>query len=164
MAWVSLILVLLIICFSGVLIFGAPYLPTLSPQVQQALDMVDLKPGQTLLELGAGDGKVLVAAAQRGIRVVGYELNPLLVIVCWLRTRRYRKLVTVRWGNFLTQPWPPANAIFIFGLQRIMPAVDKKVMQYSARPVKLVSFAFKIPGRKPLQTKGGLYLYEYREA
>ena len=161
MLFVGLTLLFLVACFSFVLLFGAPYLPTLSKQVQVAMDMVDLRPGDTLIELGCGDGKVLVAAAQRGWRAVGYELNPLLVAICWLRTRRYHKLVTVKWGNFWKQEWPPAEGIFVFVMQRHMEKLHKKIIQSKHKPVKLVSFAFTIPGKKPTKAQNGVYLYEY---
>ena len=161
MMLVGIIVLVVLACFSFVLIFGPPYLPTLNKQVETALDMAELSAGETLLELGCGDGKVLLAAAKRGYKGVGYELNPILVIVCWLRTRRYRQLVTVRWGNFLTQGWPPTDAIFVFGLQRIMPEVDKKIMQFKHKPVKLVSFAFVIAGKEPVRHRDGVYLYKY---
>lgn len=70
-----------IIIFGFVILFGAPYLPTLKPQIKIALDMLDLQPGQTLIEIGSGDGRVLKAAAERGWNAVGYELNPVLVEV-----------------------------------------------------------------------------------
>jgi SAM-dependent methyltransferase len=161
MIWLSLIPVALIICFGGVLLFGAPYLPTLGPQVRTALELTGLRAGDTLLELGCGDGRVVIAAAKQGINVVGYELNPLLVVLAWLRTRRYRKQVRIIWGDFWREPWPPAEAIFVFLLPKYMPKLNTKVMQYSNKPVKLVSFAFTIPSRKPIQQKAGLYLYKY---
>ena len=42
-----------------------------------------------------------------------------------------------------------------------MSKLDKKVMQYSHHPVKLVSFAFTIPDRQPAKQKSGVYLYRY---
>src|SRR5882672_507174 len=93
-------LLLLLLCFSAVVLVGPPYLPTLNKQVETALDMLALSKGQTLLELGCGDGKVLIAAARRGLQVTGIELNPLLAVLCWLRTLRYRRQVTVVWGNY----------------------------------------------------------------
>ena len=161
MIWFWLIASLLMICFAGVLLFGAPYLPTLTPQVSQALKMAGLKKGDTLLELGCGDGKVMIAAAKQGINVVGYELNPLLAALAWLRTRRYRKNATVIWGDFWQKPWPEAQAIFVFLLPKYMEKLNKKVIQYDFKPVKLVSFAFEIKSLKPQSQKDGLFLYLY---
>ena len=158
---VFVILAIFLLAFGGVLLFGAPYLPTLKPQIKAALGLADLKPGQTLLELGCGDGRVLLAAARQGINGVGYELNPLLAGLAWLRTRRYRRQVKIIWGNFWSINWPPADAIFVFLLPRYMPKLDKKIMQSSQKPVKLVSFAFKIPSRPPAAQMGGVYLYIY---
>lgn len=150
-----------LICFCGVLLVGAPYVPTLSPQIVAALELADLSADQTLLELGCGDGKVLIAAARQGIQVVGYELNPILALVAWLRTRRYRSQVKIVWGNFWHRSWPPAEAIFVFLLPRYMSKLDKKCIQYRHRPIKLVSFAFEVPNKKPVRQKAGVYLYSY---
>jgi SAM-dependent methyltransferase len=157
----NLVLIGLIICFGGVLLFGAPYLPTLSPQVKAALSLANLKRGDRLLELGCGDGKVLIATAKQGIYVVGYELNPLLAAIAWLRTRKYRKYATVIWGDFWKKPWPEAQAIFTFLLPKYMSKLDKKVMQYKHKPVKLVSFAFDIPNKPATDERSGVYLYSY---
>jgi SAM-dependent methyltransferase len=154
--------VLLLACFASVLMVGAPYLPTLTPQVKAALELADLKSGDTLLELGCGDGRVLVAAAEQGLKVVGYEINPLMVVVAWLRTRRYRSQVRVVWGNFWHKAWPPADAIFVFLLPKYMKKLDTKIVQYDSRTVKLASFAFKIPSKHIVREKQGVYLYEYR--
>ncbi|HMH30947.1 MAG TPA: methyltransferase domain-containing protein [Methylomirabilota bacterium] len=161
MIWLALVAIVIAICFAGVLLFGAPYLPTLDPQVKAALELASLKPGQTLLELGSGDGKVLVAAAKQGINVVGYELNPILVVIAWLRTRRYKKHVKIIWGDFWNQSWPESQAIFTFLLPKYMDKLNKKVIQYPHKPVKVISFAFKIPDKTPKQEKKGVFLYEY---
>lgn len=162
MNWTALVVLIIFACFSLVVFFGAPYLPTLRKEVPVALELMDLKAGETLLELGCGDGSVLVAAARRGWNVVGYELNPLLVLVSWLRTRRYRRQVKIHWSNFWTAKWSDADGIFVFLLPKYMTRLDKKVMQSSRRPVKLVSFAFAIPGKATVKERGSVYLYEYR--
>ncbi|MBC7708327.1 methyltransferase domain-containing protein [Polaromonas sp.] len=149
-------------CFAGVLLVGAPYLPTLSPQVNAALKLADLKSGDTLLELGCGDGKVVLAAAKEGYRVVGYELNPIMAAIAWLRTLRYRKLVTIRCADFWRQSWPPAQAIFVFLLPKYMTKLDTKVMQQYPGGVKVVSFAFTIPDKPVQTTVDGVFLYIYK--
>lgn len=150
-----------VLLFAFVIAFGAPYLPTLEPQIKAGLDLADLKPGQTLIELGSGDGRVLIAAATRGWNAVGYELNPLLAAYSWLRVRKYRKQVRIVWGNFWRQSLPPAEAIFVFLLDRYMDKLDEKIQKESPKPVKLISFAFQVPGRKAAKQNKGLFLYQY---
>lgn len=154
--------IVLIVLFAFVLLFGAPYLPTLSAQTKAALELADLKEGDHLLELGCGDGRVMIAAAEQGIRVTGYELNPLLAFVSWARTRRYKGQVKVVWGNFWTKQLPPAQAIFVFLLPKYMEKLNNKVIQeYSGKKIKLVSFAFVIPSKEVTVKKQGVYLYRY---
>jgi SAM-dependent methyltransferase len=178
-----ILIIAMVLSFGFVVFFGAPYLPTLTPQVKAALKLADLKPGDHLLELGCGDGKVLIAAAKQGIHVTGYELNPLLVIISWLRTVRYRKLVKIVWGNFWQVDLPKADAIFVFLLPKYMTRLDTKIVQEqkrwcsnlslpTAKPVnpasagaswvKLISFAFTIRGKVVDGEKDGVYLYNYR--
>ncbi len=158
---IGVIIFVLLLCFGGVLLFGAPYLPTLTPQVVAALELAALNPGQRLIELGCGDGKILVAAAKQGINVVGYELNPLLAMISWLRTRRYKGRVRVICGDFWRADWPATDVIFTFLLPKYMTKLNTKIVQYKHRPVKLVSFAFKIPDKAIIRHKKGVFVYEY---
>lgn len=150
------------VSFVFVVAFGAPFLPILKPEVPKALNLIDLKPGDTLLELGSGDGRVLIEAAKRGIYGIGYELNPLLVVYSWLLTLRYRKFITIKWGNYWRGTLPPADGIFVFLLKPYMEKLDKKITQDYDKPVKLVSFAFTIESRPYTKRRKGLFLYEYK--
>lgn len=151
----------LVLIFGFVLFYGAPYLPTHRKQAATALDMLDLKKGQTLYELGCGDGRVLKEAAKRGINCVGYELNPILVVFAWFYTFRYRRLVKVVWGNFWKADLAPADGIFVFLIKRFMVKLDKKIVAEGSEGVKLVSYAFKVPKRKVALEKDALFLYKY---
>jgi len=155
----------LIILVGFVVAFGAPYLPTLKKQTTEALDLLDLKKGQTLLELGCGDGRVAKAAAQRGWQVIGYELSPVLVVIAKLNTYKYRGQVQIRWGNFWRHDWPQSDGIFVFLLDKYMKKLDKKIIQQRVQQgtrIRLVSFTFKIPDKKIAGKKEGLLLYEYK--
>ncbi len=153
----------IVIVFGAVIIVGPPYVPTLSKQVETALKMLDLKPGQTLLELGSGDGKVMKAAAARGLNVVGIELNPFLVIISRIRCWKYRKQVTIIWDDLWKAKWPQADGIFTFMLQRQMDKLDKRITVWHEKPVRLASFAFFIPDKAPKSKYNGIFLYEYKK-
>ncbi len=156
-------ILILILCsfallFGLVVFFGAPYLPTLQPQVVAAFELLDLKKGQTILELGCGDGRVLVEAASRGYRAVGIELNLLLVFIALWHTRRYRDQVQVIWGNYWKTSWPKSDGVFTFLIDSFMPKLDEHMQQYGG---KLVSVAFRVPKRTVSKELNGVYLYDY---
>ncbi len=140
---------------------GAPYLPTHRRQIETALDLLDLKSGQTLIEIGSGDGRVAHSAASRGIKVIGYEINPFLVILARLRSRKYRQLVHIYWQDIWKIKFPAANGIYIFGVSRMMPKLDEKFGAELGKGTLVASYAFEIPGKKAINSKQGVSLYKY---
>ena len=124
--------------------------------------MLDLKPGELLLELGSGDGRLLRGAAKRGIKSIGYELNPLLVLYSKIALLRYRHLAQVKLANYWNVDLPKAQGIYVFLLQPYMQKLHNKIMEESITPVKIVSFAFTIPNKKPAQENKGMRLYLYK--
>lgn len=145
-----------------VLFVGPPYLPTLAKQREAALDLLDLKPGQTFIDLGCGDGTMLKAAAKRGLVVVGYEINPLLAAIAWLRTRRYGSSVRIICGNFWKKPLKNVDGIFVFLSDSYMVKLDKFLSgQKFRKPFKLASYAFPVPERELEAKSGPVFLYKY---
>jgi cyclopropane fatty-acyl-phospholipid synthase-like methyltransferase len=158
LAWIVGLLV--IIAYGFVLLFGAPYFPSLKPHMAAAFDLLELKPGQTVYDLGCGDGRFLKEAAKRGYRAVGYELNPLVFAYAWLTTRRYRRRIKVKYGNFWKADLSKADAVFVFLLDKYMSKLDDKLKK-SGKHFKLASHTFKIPGKKIIAKKYGVFLYKY---
>src|SRR3989344_5438923 len=163
MTFILIIILLLSLAFGSALIFGAPYLPTMKKSREQALNLLDLKPGQVFIDLGSGDGCLLVLAAQRGLRVVGYEINPFLWAYSWLRTRRYSRLVEVKLQSFWRADLSDADGGFVFLISRHMDRLSKFLNgRPGKKPLRVVSHAFKIPGQTPTQKLGALFLYIYK--
>lgn len=158
-AALTLVVLAVALCFGYVLLFGAPYLPTMKRQVNSAIKLAELKPGQTLLELGSGDGRVLIAAAQAGLNAVGYELNPLLFMLSWFRTRLYRKQIKLIFGNYWLHSWPKCDAIYVFLLPRLMSKLEQKIRAEGLANLPVISFAFKFEDLKPIKEQHGVFLY-----
>lgn len=140
---------------------GAPYLPVLSRDVDSLLELSDLSPGQLLLDLGCGDGRLLKAAAKRGIRGIGYEINPLLWLVACINLWPYRQLVSLHLSNYWAVKLPPADAIYVFLIGRYMPKLDAKLRAEIKRPTRVVSYVFAIPNLKPVATTKNSFVYIY---
>ena len=143
---------------------GAPYVPTHRRKVEVALDLLKLQANDLMIDLGSGDGNVLKAAAKRGYQALGYEINPLLCMITWLRCLPQRSLVTVRWRDFWLSEVPPtAKGMFVFLVGPYMAQLGRKleaVMSQRKRPLRVVSYGYAIPGFTPKDFKNGLYLYE----
>ena len=56
-----------------------PFVTTPPNVVRVMLEMADVTPGVRLMDLGSGDGRVVIAAAQLGAQAVGVEIDPALV-------------------------------------------------------------------------------------
>jgi tRNA A58 N-methylase Trm61 len=57
-------------------LFIAPFVATPLPVVKQMLTLAELKPGEMIYDLGCGDGRIVITAAQEfGARAVGIEMR-----------------------------------------------------------------------------------------
>ena len=53
-----------------------PYVPTPPELVERMLDLAGVGPADYLIDLGCGDGRIPIAAARRGARALGVDLDP----------------------------------------------------------------------------------------
>jgi hypothetical protein len=147
--------------FAAGAILGAPYLPVLRRDSEALLALAALKPGQTVIDLGSGDGRFLRLAARHGYHGIGYEINPLLwlvsLVVCW----PVRSNVKVYCRNYWNLTLPRADVIYVFLIDRYMPKLDAKLAREVTTPTRLVSYVFPIPHKKPVASTQNSYVYQY---
>lgn len=53
-----------------------PYVPTPENVVEKMLDLADVNSGDYVIDLGSGDGRIVIAAAKRGATGHGIDLDP----------------------------------------------------------------------------------------
>jgi 16S rRNA A1518/A1519 N6-dimethyltransferase RsmA/KsgA/DIM1 with predicted DNA glycosylase/AP lyase activity len=164
---IIVLVIIVFIIFGIVVFFGAPYLPTFKTQSKEALKLLDLKKGEQIIELGCGDGRVMIMALEQGYRVVGYELNPVLALVSWLKTRKYGKKSTVIWGSFWRKNWPESEGLYVFLHTKFMKKLDKKILEQleawqlnngdelsdQKAQLSVVSYVFEIPDKRSVKKK-----------
>jgi 16S rRNA A1518/A1519 N6-dimethyltransferase RsmA/KsgA/DIM1 with predicted DNA glycosylase/AP lyase activity len=155
---------LLLIVISGLFalgaVLGAPYVPTLKKSGNDLLDMIDLKPGATIIDLGSGDGAFALQAARRGYKVIGYEINPILVAIARLRTLKYRRQVTIYLRDFWHIKIPESDAIYVFLIDRYMGRLEHKLISELTQPTLVVSHVFKLPTVSPVQENQNTTVYK----
>lgn len=124
--------------------------------------------GLRLVDFGSGDGRIVAAAARRGMHAVGYELNPYLVL--WSRLRYCRSLTGApgtaefRWGNAWTADLRNADVLTVYGRpgDGLMARLSEKCTAEMPQSAAVVSHFFEIPkwGRLLTQDVDGLKLYD----
>lgn len=147
--------------FIGAAFFGAPYVPTRKKDVENAIALLDKD--DVLVDLGSGDGRLVRAAAKRGVVSYGIELSPLLALFSWLYTLPLRSRAHIRFGNYWKMHLPDTTTVIFVFLASTHMAHLKKYLEHEAtrlgRPLTLISYAFELPGYKPKQTVKALMVY-----
>lgn len=154
------------VTFMLIVFRGAPYVPTKQRDIDTLLKKRRFSRGEIVVDLGSGDGRLLLAAAKQGICAVGYELNPLLAGLSWLRLYRYRHRAKVKVRDFWLSQMPPETAmVFVFLATPYMKKLDRKLtahVTWHKKQLVLASYGMKIPGRVPDATDGPVFFYTYK--
>jgi len=105
--WFSVLLFVLALLWILIpALYGLPPVPTQPERIRNALKLANLQPGETLYDLGAGDGRVLLIAARDfKAHAIGIEIGPIQCILTWLRitANGLGSRIRIRWGNFIRQ-------------------------------------------------------------
>lgn len=147
---------------------GAPYAPTRRKSIRKVFKELGVGKEDVVVDLGAGDGSVVIEAARMGARAYGYELSPILLFVAWIRAA-FEPKARIRPGNFYKQDISDATIAFVFLLPATMPRLKKYLAgQTIPRAKYLVAYAFPLADVVPLKTIREkrvlpMYIYDLRE-
>ncbi len=157
---IFLVLFLLLIGFLVSSVSGAPWVPARKYDLELLLDDVSLQKNEVYLELGCGDGRLVRAAARRGAKAVGYELNPLLWLIAWLSCIG-RANATIKFGNFWSVDLGSSDVILAFLVPRTMPRLEQKANREMKKSARLVSYIFPLPKKKYVLRNKSWYIYVF---
>jgi len=129
--------------------WGAPWVISSKKAIHQMLKLADIQSGETILDLGAGDGRVLITAIQDfGATGIGVEIDPIRCLLAnyFLYRRGLSKSGKVIWGDIFAKPLPQADVITLF-LTRETNLRLVRIFEKTLIPgTRIVSNGFTIPG------------------
>ena len=155
----------IVLAFGFVVFWGAPYVPSKKNDLNRALDeLYPVGKDDVLIDIGSGDGVVLRAAAKRGAKAIGYELNPILVTIArWLS--RGQAGVSSRVANFWHVELPPdTTVVYVFAVSRDITKLARKLDNEATRlnkTFKVITYGCEVPNRAAIRTVGAHNLYEF---
>lgn len=129
------------------------WVPTPDDLVEAMLDMAGVTPSDYLMDLGSGDGKIVIAAAKRGITAVGIEYNPDMVELSKKNAEKQHVSNRASFQNadLFTVDLSRATVITMY----LLPSLNKKLRPsiLNLKPgTRIVSHAFDMEDWKPDQT------------
>lgn len=149
------------ICMLVLLYRGPLYVPTRRKYVPRIIEMLDLKPGEKIVDLGSGDGRLLVALAKAGAEAHGYEHNPLLVLKSKQNFKRegVEGKAFVHMSNFWDVDTSQFDGIVVYGIPYIMTRLEEKLKKELRPGARVVSYSFPFPNWEPTKKEKAVYLY-----
>ncbi|KAM7401306.1 hypothetical protein PAMA_005479 [Pampus argenteus] len=132
-----------------------PFVPATTEQVHNVLKVLGTRAG-TLVDIGSGDGRIVIAAAKRGFQASGFELNPWLVY--YSRYKAWREGVNHSTSFHISDLWKVSFAqysnVVIFGVPQMMDQLELKLASELPSTAKVVACRFPFPTWVPEHTAG----------
>ena len=121
-----------------------PFVPTPHSLVEKMLDLALVGPSDYLIDLGCGDGRIAVAAARRGARALGVDLDPLRIeeAAAAARIAGVEAHVRFRRQDLFRTPIYEASVIALYLLPRINLALRPRLLTELRPGARIVSHAF----------------------
>ncbi len=140
---------------------GSPSVPTKPSAVRHLVALAEVKAGERAIDLGSGDGRLVVAFAKAGAEAHGYEINPVLVwwSRAWIRLAGLKGRAFVHQGSFWKVDLGAYDIIAIFGMPQIMRRMEKLAKKELKPGARIVSNIFLFPNWQPEKQLGTVRRY-----
>jgi len=133
----------------------APYYPTPETIVDRMLGLGQLKAGEKMFDLGSGDGRIVIMAAQKyHADATGVELDSDLYLASEAKIKKLglQKTARIIHGDILTQNYASANLITVYLLPESNLKARPILEAQLKRGTRVVAHDFEIGGWKPVKT------------
>lgn len=134
------------VCIAATMFSGAPWVATRMPTIRAMCELAELKAGDRVLDLGCGDGSIVITAAKEyGAMGIGVELNPLLARFARWKARRagVQNRVRIIQGNMYDVELPDADVVMLYLLPKATARVERRLKERYAH-LRVVSHGFKL--------------------
>lgn len=143
---------------------GPVYQPTPEKQVKAIFDLIRLKKNDFLIDLGSGDGRILIEAGKRGIRSLGYEIDPLLYFQSkkGIKKEKLSRLAQVKLKSFWQADFNQGTIIFAYLLPKYLEKLDRILKKSLKKEVLVITHRYQFPQKKYSQKSGPVYRYWFK--
>ena len=142
------------------------FVPTPAEVIEKMLDLAKVTPKDTVYDLGCGDGRIVIAAAKRGARAIGIDIDPKRISEANANAKAEKVTDKVRFveNDLFEADISEATVVTLYLLSRLNEKLKPKLLKELKPGTRVVSHAFDMGDWQPEQkaSVGGTTVYLWR--
>ncbi len=141
---------------------GAPWVPMPIRMARRMLQLAEVQPGETVYDLGAGDGRVVIVAAREfGARAIGIEIDPLRALLSQLTLLVFglKSRARIIRANLFEVNLQDADVVIIYLLPKAYERLVPKLRAELKPGVRVVTLTYPLPDWQPVLSEKAICLY-----
>jgi len=134
----------------------APYVSSPARVVDRMLELANIKPGETVYDLGSGDGRVLIAAVEKyKAHAVGVEISPKLVVEASNNIQKagITDQARVMQGDVMEADLNGADVVIIYLATSLNAKLRPRLERLLKPGARVISHDYAVPGWKPTRVE-----------
>lgn len=142
--------------------YGAFFAKINDDSVKDIIKLAKIKTGDLVVDLGSGDGKLVIALAQEGAVAYGFEINPFLVYISKIKIKKagLSSRAFIYQKNFWKEDLSKFDIVTIFGIKFIMKDLEVKLKKELKSEARVISKYFIFPSWEPSESLGQVNSYK----
>lgn len=162
LSFLIIIAIILMLFFVFPWFIGAPFEPTSERKLKKIIKLTRIKKGDKAVDLGSGDGRLVIAMAKKGAEAHGYEVNPILV---FLSRRNIKKAglkgkAFIHWKSFWGENLEKYDVVVMFQFHTIMKKLERKLRKELKKGARVVSYYWKFPSWRIVKKQENIFVYQ----
>ena len=128
-----------------------PFVPSPQEVVEKMIDLAGVKKGDVVYDLGSGDGRIVIAAAKKGARAIGFEIDGDLLKGSQenIRAAGVQDSAEIRQQDILTVDLSPASVVTMYLLPDVNMKLRPNLLNQLKPGSRVVSHSFDMGDWKP---------------
>ena len=132
---------------------AAPWVPMRANDIERVLHILKKFPEvKKIIELGAGDGRLLTETSKAGYVSEGYEIALLPFIIGHIRKYTQHSNYTIHYKSFWNADLSNADAVYFFLMPQIFEKTKNKLLAELKPGTLVISYTWAVPGLEIIST------------
>ena len=141
--------------------FGAAYEGSDRKTIEKMIRISGNLKGKKIVDIGSGDGRIIIEFAEKGAKAEGYEINPLLVLFSRYKIKKLnlQKKAKINYLSFWKTNLNKYDIVVTFPISYLMKKLEKKIKKECKKGTIILSNKWEFEHFKLIKRDGRVKAY-----